>query len=153
MQTTRTNMMQYPEELKAAESWSLMSNTPLCFYYKEYDAHLVYWGGVVMTRAFAIIIYSQVWLNMSPPPSLKLHAYNEYNRLYRTGLFGHQNWDTVFEKYGETYNMHNYLVNQICLKTNTQKFFTDLKKKYKSSEAFSWFMSSRETVIQSSYET
>lgn len=146
-------MTQYPDELKAAETWSLMSDTPLCFYYRDYDAHLVYWGGIVMTRALAILIYSRVWLNMTPSSSLKSHAYNEYNRLYRTGMFGHLKWDSVFERYAQNRNLHDYLMNMIIQKTDTNKFFVNLKDRYDPSVALAWFMAERETVVQQCNET
>lgn len=123
-------------------AWSLIDQKPVFLYDPEYDAHLVFWNGVAMTRSYALLIYSKVWCEIYPSPSQKHAAWNEYLKIYRSGGFKTKTWDVIVR-----YD-HDVMTNRFIsfLTKNDPKFLIKLKEKYTAKEALSWFLPSRELV-------
>lgn len=122
-------------------SWSLLSDRPVIFYDEHYDAHLCYWNGVGMTKTYALLIVSSGFFNMHPNDSQKMHAWNEYERVYRAGAFHTKDWDTLLEWTAPASAMHGYL--QSLITKNDQYFLKNLRDKYTPQQALGWF--SRDT--------
>lgn len=124
-------------------AWSLIDQKPVFLYDPEYDAHLVFWNGVAMTRSYALLIYSKVWCEIYPSPSQKSTAWREYIQVYRSGAFKTKAWDNLILNYHP-----DVMINQFIsfLVMNDPKFLIKLKEKYTAKEALSWFLPSRELV-------
>lgn len=129
--------------MRSDAAWSLLDPRPHFIYYPKYDAHIVYWNGIAMTKAYALMIYSSYWLKSYSTRSQKLAAAREYKKIYLAGGFGHQNWDQIIEE-KLPYGMVNYLVKEIC--RNSPKFLIDLVDRYTAAEALNWFMTHREHI-------
>ena len=137
--------------MRSEASWSLLDPRPVCFYDQEYDAHLVYWNGVLMTRTYAVMIYSNLWLNMYATRSMKKSAWEEYNRVYRSGGFRTREWDSIVDSFDEN-NFHNQLINFINKgKKHSDLFLNRLRSQYTAQEALSWFFPGKErsNVVES----
>ena len=127
--------------MRSETAWSYLDPKPVCLYDPKFDAHLVYWNGIGMTRSYALIIYCIAWMNSYPPESQKQAAWIEYNRIYRLGGFQTRAWDRIIDSYDHS-NFHSALTSYISKKN--PKFLYDLKDKFTAKEAFEWFMPSKE---------
>lgn len=126
--------------MRSEVAWSYLDPKPMCLYDPKYDAHLVFWNGVAMTRSYALMIYGTLWCNIYYPESQKIAVWEEYQRIYRSGGFGTRDWDTLLE--GKSHlEMTPTLTRYIAKNT---KFFTILKEKYTAKESLAWFMPSKE---------
>lgn len=127
--------------MRSEVAWSYLDPKPMCLYDPKYDAHLVFWNGIAMTRSYALMIYGTIWCNIYYPDSQKFAAWEDYQRIYRSGGFGTRAWDTLLDKKFHT-EMIPTLTRYIAKGDAT--FFAKLKEKYTAKEAMTWFMPSKE---------
>lgn len=130
--------------MRSEAAWSYLDPKPICIYDPKYDAHLVYWNGVGMTRSYALMIYSSVWMQLYFPDSAKKVAWEEFNKIYRSGAFSTRAWDHTIDS-KDWSNFHNLLIKFISKKD--PNFFTQLKAKYSPDQAISWFLPSKEIQV------
>lgn len=128
-------------KMRSEAAWSYISPIPIQIYDKKFDAHLVFWNGVAMTRTYALLIYSQLWLNIYPTLSLKKAAYEEYDKIYRAGGFHTRDWDSLLGMIFD-YNLQTHLIR--FLNNKDSKFLTKLTEQYSSKDALNWFVPSKE---------
>ena len=140
------------EKLNAALNWSYLSPKPIFVHHKKYDAHLVFWNGIVITKTYATMIIASKWMNIFFGNSQKEAAWDEYNRLYRLGAFGHHKWDAILNRHSSS-SMLNYLTTLVAF-NKTEEFdvvmkpeFSRLTIQYSPAEAMEWALQSNETVI------
>ena len=127
--------------MRSEAAWSYLDPRPVCLYDPKYDAHLVFWNGTAMTRSYALMIYGTTWCNIYYPESQKKSAWDEYQKIYRSGGFGTREWDSLLEN--KSYiDFHNSLASFIVKKDS--KFFQKLKERYTAKEALAWFLPSKE---------
>lgn len=122
------------EQLESAQAWSLIDKKPVSVYSTKYDAHLVYWNGIAMTRTYALLIISTEWMKMYHTASVKEAAWKEYNRLYRLGAFGHYDWDATISRVS-FHSFIGYLTNQI---TKNDTMIDELLLLYTPQDALMW---------------
>lgn len=122
-------------EIQAAHAWSLLSKTPVIVYNEPHNVHLVYWNGVSMTKTYAMLIISTLWLKIWHISSIKEAAWEEYNRAYRAGAFGHREWDDILKKYSHN-DMPRYFIHAI--NKNDEKFLFSLTETYTPAQAMEW---------------
>jgi hypothetical protein len=79
-------------------SWSLLDPRPVCFYDQKTASDLCVWNGIYLGRNQALIIASARFMNLYATPGMKDKAYLEFRRAYYAGAFGHNNWDSYFER-------------------------------------------------------
>ena len=127
--------------MRSEVAWSYLDPKPMCLYDPKYDAHLVFWNGIAMTKSYALMIYGTLWCNIYYPESQKIAAWDEYQKIYRSGGFGTRDWDSLLERKSHL-DFVNTLVNFIAIKDTN--FFKKLKENYTAKEALSWFMPSKE---------
>lgn len=132
--------------MRSEISWSYISDRPVFVYDTHYDAHLCYWNGVAMTRAYALIIIGSAFFGIFPSASQRAAAWKDYLRVYKSGAFATREWDDIVHgnNYNFEYNFHQRLMNWIT-KSNS-KFFVELRNKYTPQQALSWLKSSSELV-------
>lgn len=130
--------------MRSEAAWSYLDPRPICVYDPKFDAHLVYWNGVAMTRSYALMIYSINWMNFYPPESQKFAAWKEYNKIYRSGGFLTRTWDHVVDTYDHI-TFQPILANYLNKKD--PKFLYNLKSKFTAQEAFNWFLPSKELTV------
>jgi len=125
-------------------SWSILAPTPQCYYHKPSNSHIVYWQGVAMTRAHAMILVQELYLGAYATPLMKISAYNELKRVYHLGAFGHQNWEWALRES----NANDHLTRlRKWLQKHNPKLFTDLLNSYDIKTAMSWFTKDYEQVL------
>ncbi len=129
--------------MRSEAAWSYLDARPVHLYDPKFDAHLTYWNGVAMTKTYALIIYSLVWLKTNPTITMKKFAWEEYNRIYRSGGFNTREWDSILNNI-YNYNFHNHLI-QFILKKDS-KFFNRLSEQYTAKQALEWFYPSKELI-------
>lgn len=131
--------------MRSEAAWSYLDPRPICLYDPKYNAHLVYWNGVALTRTYALIIIETVWMNIYPTDHQRQVAWNEYQRIYRSGGFQTRSWDKIIDNQ-DYYQFYRKFIQYICAK-NT-KFFSNLKEQYDAKTALSWFLPGKELTIR-----
>jgi hypothetical protein len=126
-----------------AAAWSLISPVPFNVYIARNDAHITYWNGVTMTQTYARMIAGTTWFNLYYDDSTKLAAFDEYNRLYRSGTFYTRKWDELLES-KDHYSLLSSLTNYLVMRD--KKFLNSLREKYTPQQALAWFLPSTEYI-------
>lgn len=124
-------------------TWSKLTPTPVCAYHVRSDAHLVYWNGVAMVRASALIITASVWGLSYPSPKMHASAYEEFKRACMLEAFGKVKWRSTELSDARSYHMR---LTKWINKENS-RFLKDLESGYSLREALEWFHSENETQI------
>ena len=117
-------------------SWSILAPTPQCYYHTASQQHIVYWQGIAMLRAHAMIIIQSNWLGAYPSPTMKTSVYDQFKKAYLLGAFGEVNWDFTLKSMDA--NTHITQLRKWVTKHN-KELLKDLKEKYTIQEAMSWF--------------
>lgn len=125
-------------------SYSILSPAPVCCYVPSAAAHVVYWRGLFMTRAHAMILVQENWIGAWPTPEMKEGALRELRRVYKLGAFGtYQHRDTI-----DSISGHDYMT---CLRKWILKqdahLITGLMEYNTIQDAMSWFLEENVIVI------
>lgn len=139
--------MQTHSNSESAQVWSTMVPHPLCYYDEHYDAHMVAWNGVVMTRSYAMLLVSSIWMHMYPANSQKEAVLSEFVRLLGCGAFEYTG------STGSHYDVMSHLKWKLINNDKNSNYITNMRVKYSAKEAFSWFMPERERTLVRQYET
>lgn len=75
-------------------SWSLTSPRPIVQYLPQFDEHIVYWNGFVMTHAHALQLTLMPY-GIYATPNVKEAITNRFKQLYAAGVFGEATWDNL----------------------------------------------------------
>lgn len=134
------------EQLEAEQAWSIIGNKPVSVYIPKYDAHLVYWYGVAMTRSYALLLISTCWMKMYHSSSVKEAAWNDYNRVYRLGAFGHHDWDKTITT-TSYHEFPGFLMKMLNRKSNGN--IKNLIENYSAQEATLWLDTETEKILKS----
>lgn len=121
----------HSEDIEKILAWSQLSASPVLLYVERYDDTLVAWNGILMNKVVALNFAIEAF-GKYPTPKMKTAMFNEYKRLYMTGFFGDQNWDSFFNS-GTADNFFMYL-----RKVN-QEHLVKITKGKKITEILSWF--------------
>jgi hypothetical protein len=125
-------------------TWSRLSTVPAVAYHPHSHSTIVYWCGVGMVRASALLVTGSQWGMLWPSPKMKHMAYHEFLRAYRLGAFGSADWHKYIDNLSDA-DYHSYLVKWMTRENKDQ--MTDLAKSYTIQEALSWFSAANTQVI------
>jgi hypothetical protein len=120
-------------------AWSILSPTPVCVRDEITDIDICFWNGVPLTKSYALLIFSSIWMNIKPSPAQIEHANDEYIRAVNTNAFGHGPKDTskIYQSFGDYKSTFSYLI--YLVKGNDEKFFDKLCESYTAKDALVWF--------------
>lgn len=122
--------------MKSELMWSKLSPTPIVSYDQHTDSYLCCWNGVVMTRTYALLITSIVWFECYSTETVKMAAYNEYLKAYKSNAFQTKEWDIILQN-NNHHNMVSYLTSLIVM--DDREFLKNLKIQYTPQQALNWF--------------
>lgn len=90
--------------IRAEHSWSLIDPKPVIVYLSKHDEYIVYWNGIAMTHAQALMM-SMEYCGIYPTPEMKTALRKTYEKLYYAGAFNTRTWDRQVENSEGVYSM------------------------------------------------
>ena len=125
-------------------TWSKLSTVPAVAYHPRSYSTIVYWCGVGMVRASALIVASSQWGMLWPSPKMKHMAYAEFLRAYRLGAFGDADWHNYIDNRSD-HDYHSYVVKWMT--RDHKDLMTELTAAYTVQEALEWFSAANTQVL------
>jgi hypothetical protein len=126
-------------------AWSLISPTPQCFFHIPSNSYIVYWQGVAMSKAQAMIIVQQQWLETYATPSMKEAAFFHFKTAYLLGAFGNVDWNYSLMHFDG--RQHITKLQQWLIK-HDKNLFAKLTASYDIKTAMSWFTEDYQQILE-----
>lgn len=120
--------------------WSSLSNVPIFVYDEEYDFHICFWNGHIISKSCAIVIISKLYLDISPSEQQQIVVMKDMLKLYK--IFN-MKFKSEFEPH-----VHNTIITEIMsdISSNDENFFANLINHYDFKHALRWLIKSRDKV-------